>query len=284
MSPENPLNNGQPSQPQPTPIPTAAAQLQPQYQQPSQPGPSSDIPVPQPAQAYMPNYDDPSAQSAAPPVQHFDTSQQVRASLAPESYDFIVNPEKSRKAVIALPNSLRQRIIIVVAVVIVLVIAIPVVASLLKPKDTTLPALLAVADQQQELIHLSDPNSTNNTQHLSSDTTNTISTINQTVTSSQQLLLSYLSKNAVKLKPGQIVASNEVPVDAALNTAASGGNYEAILLSSLQTQLTRYGTSLKAAYALEKGPKGKALLTSDYNQQQLLVTSLNITNNNPVSQ
>ena len=271
MPPENPQPNGQPLPPQ-QPMPPVPPQ-------PIQP----DVPQPLPPQAFLPNYDNPQAQPPPSIAQHFDTSQQVRPAIAPESYDFIVNPEKPRKTMVALPSGLKQRILFIAVAVVVLIIIISLVSSLLKPKNNTLPALLAVADQQQELIHLSDPANMNNTQNISGDTANTINTINQSVTSAQGQLLTYLAKNGTKLKTGQVAGANEVSIDATLSTAASGGNYEATLLSTLQTQLSSYGVSLKSAYTLEKGPKGQALLTSDYKQQQLLLTALSV-NGNPAEQ
>jgi hypothetical protein len=224
--------------------------------QPTQPNPAV---APQPA----PAAGSPAAAVPATPAQ---------------PYDFIVNPElapvkRSFSGLSLGGNSLATRLLVASAGLLLLVIIVAVFKSLLSG-TSNLPSFVTVVQNQQELIHLS----TNATTQagLPVDSVNFASTAELSLTSAQSALTNYLKVNGNKKISTELASINvSSSVDSQLTAAASAGTYDQTFRQIMQTDLGQYQNSLKLAYQKTTGPKGRALLTSDYHQAQLLVTQLN---------
>jgi hypothetical protein len=185
-------------------------------------------------------------------------------------YDFIMNPQQPVKAPGAGSGSTITRVAIFGVGLVVLLVAILVGKSLLSssgPNDTS--ALISVAQDQAELLRVSGLATTNISDQ---STLNLVITAKYSLTTSNQKLLAYMGGNGVKVDAKVIGLKHSALTDSNLSSAAANSTYDSELVSIIQADLTTYSRDLKSAYALTTGPKGRALLQSDYSGAQLLLT------------
>lgn len=185
-----------------------------------------------------------------------------------------MNPKKPKKPVIplALPgNSLITRIAIVGGGLVVLIILAVIVSSVLTSgsKEKT-ASLLTIAQDQTELIRLSTAGATLTT---SIPGQNLAQNVQATVTSDNAKLLSYLRANGTKLSPAQLGLKKSKTADATLLTAQQNNAYDTTFIGLMQADLATYKAALQKAYQADPGPKGKELLSVQYNSADLLVTA-----------
>jgi hypothetical protein len=192
----------------------------------------------------------------------------------PANYDFILNPQKPQRSVV--PSSLLQRVAIIGGGAVLLLILVTVVVNLLKGSDTSKPALLSVARQQQELIHLTDTAAS----QVGISSSNSISavTIQLSISTEQKELLTYLGQNNIKVKPADLALGVSAKTDALITSAVSGGNYNAVFHTTLKDELTTYRQYLVRAYSTVKGPHGRNLIKQDVANTDLLLTQLETNN------
>lgn len=192
------------------------------------------------------------------------------------NYDFIMNPQKpSRGGFNFNGSSLGMRLAVAGGGFVVLLIVISVAMNLLKGSDNSKPALLAVAQQQQALIHLTT--GLLDQQGISQSNSNVGVTVNLTVGSEQKALFTYLTNNKYKISLQQVNLGVKLPLDAQLQNAQSAGTYNTTFQTIIGQQLDTYSTLLKRAYPTVKGPKGRAMLKQDFDEVTLLKQQLQST-------
>lgn len=195
------------------------------------------------------------------------------AAPTPRPYDFIINPEKPATKQTLLPgaNSLLMRVVLVTGGLVVLIIAFSVVKGLISG-GSNLPSLLAVAQDQQELVHLA----TNATQQPDLSTTNQdfAATAQLSLTSAQLQLLNYIHVSGHKVDPKVLNLKLSATTDNLLTAAAAATTYNQTFHDVMKTKLTDYTNDLNQGYRQTKGKNGRTLLSNDYNQAQLLLTEL----------
>ncbi len=245
-----------------SPVPHPAAV--PNFQQQSHFQPE-DNPAPAPQ---------PQAQVVAPTAQ--PPAQPVHPAAAPEPYDFIMNAEQQPKRGLPFPkaDSTLKRVIFAVGGLFVLLILFIIVKGMLSG-GSDLPLFVSIAQDQQELIHLTSPtNSTGQQVVLSASSQDFAATTNASVSSSQSALLTYLAKNKYKVKPSLIGLKVSQQLDTQLTNATAAGTYDSTFQQIMKTQLTTYQNDLSATYQKTTGKNGRALLSNDYKQAKLLLTQL----------
>ena len=198
-------------------------------------------------------------------------------------YSFIMSPEPQKKplSVSGLGgNSLLMRVALVAGGFTVFLIIFAVTASLFSGSKGYVVPFTTVIAEQQELLHIvsTATSSTNSQANLSASNTNTATTIQLAIGSSQSQLLAYLKTNAKKVTTVQLNSKVSATTDQALANAITAGTYDSTFDSVIASQLNSYMLSLKAAYAKAPGAKGRAMLKSDYDQAQLLLTQVSSTN------
>jgi hypothetical protein len=210
-------------------------------------------------------------QPATPPEQP--------AAPAPQgsNYDFITSPEQPKRR-LSLPggDSKLKKVLFAAGGLLVLMIIFVVLKGVLAG-SSNLPLFVGIAEDQQELIHLV----TNAKQQpdLSSDNQNFVATAQLSLSSSQSDLLKYLAANHKKVVPKQLGLKISTATDEQLTAAASAETYNQTFKDVMKTKLTGYSNNLKQAYRQTTGKKGRAQLSADYDQAQLLLTQLNSTVN-----
>lgn len=155
----------------------------------------------------------------------------------------------------------------------VLVIIFVIIKSLFGGGGSNLTLFVGVAQDQQELIHLA----TNASQEksLTANDQNFAATAQLSLASSQAAIIKYLSVNGQKVNLKTVNLKLSASLDAQLTNAAAATIYDQTFQQITKTKLTAYLSDLQQTYKQTKGKNGRALLSDDYNQAQLLLAQLN---------
>lgn len=97
-------------------------------------------------------------------------------------------------------------------------------------------------------------------------------TADSVLTSDQQQISSYLSKNHVKVSAAQLATDIDKTTDASLQTAAQNNGLDSAYVTYLRNALTKYQTDLKNALP-GAGPNGKKLLSDSIESTRALLNS-----------
>jgi hypothetical protein len=109
------------------------------------------------------------------------------------------------------------------------------------------------------------------TNSIAQNTINLAYNVNLTITSANKNLLAYLGQGGQKINPKSLTLKHSKSTDTTLASALSSGTYDSTFTGIIQKDLTAYSQALKTAYNSSPGPKGKQLLTTEYNGAQLLL-------------
>lgn len=184
-----------------------------------------------------------------------------------------MNPNQPQKrGMLPGGNSLLGRIAAVSVGLIVLIIAFSIVRGIISG-GSNIPELVSVAQDQQELIHIMS--SAAKQPGLSVTNQNFLYTAQTTLQSTQGQLITYLAKNHKKVNPKQLNLKVSTATDKQLADAAAASTFNQTFHDISQAKLKGYQQALQQAYAHTKGPKGRQLLSDEYNGASLLLTQLN---------
>jgi hypothetical protein len=154
-----------------------------------------------------------------------------------------------------------------------LLILFSVIKSVLGGSKANVTDLNEVLQSQQELIHLTANTSEEQTPVSAADQ-NFAVTVQLALGSEQSQLKTYMKANHEKVNTKELNAKVSATVDTEIATAVSAGTYDATFKQVMQSELTDYLQTLKAAYTVTTGAKGRSQLTADYNGAQLLQQQL----------
>ncbi len=203
------------------------------------------------------NSPSPAPNPQAPPTGQFDSSQ----------FDFIMNPQKPQKPSL-LPGGPKARMIIVGLVIATIVIVLlAVILSLFSGSDSTTESLVKVAQQQNEIIRISE----DATKKSSGEKTKKLATVTfMTVTTDQSTMINYLSKQKRKVKSKELALLTDKKTDSDLSAATSNGRYDEVFTEIILEKLAEYQTSLKSSYD-NVGTQGKEVISKSYDNVTLII-------------
>jgi hypothetical protein len=191
---------------------------------------------------------------------------------AQSNYDFITNPQQYKpKRSLPTGGSKLSRILVVAVGLIILIIAFTVIKGLVSGGGNK-AALLHVAQNQQELIHLSTAAA--QLQTISADNKNFALTTQLVLTSQKGQLLAYLKQQKQKIDVKQLNLKVSATLDTQLANAAASSTYDATFADVMKSQLIAYQSALKVAYSQTAGANGRKLLNEDYTSARLLLQQL----------
>ena len=188
------------------------------------------------------------------------------------NYDFILNPAAApKKSPFNFGGGLVPgKLIAILGGVFLLVIILAVVVNM-SGGGTDKADMLAVAQDQTELLRLIEVGDTNvKSQALQ----NFNATAAASTTSDQLAFLEYMGNNDLKVNSKDLALGYDSAVDTQLNNALSAGTFETAYKEVMDKELAQYQTDLTAAYKTS-GPKGKAVLEAQFNNAKLLRAQLN---------
>jgi len=229
--------------------------------------------TPHPVNPYEPTQ--PTAQQPTP-------AEPAQPPAPGSEYEFIVNPQVPKKTgpAISLPllsgiNPTLSRIIIAAGGLVLLLIVFSVLKGLLTSPPANMALLTSVAQDQQEIIHLTNSATEQQQTPVSTTNKNFAATAQLSVLSSQASLVHYMALNGKKVNLKILSLKINPALDNRLTTAAAATTYDQTFQEIMNNQLTNYIGDLQQAYQQTRGKNGRALLNDCYNQAQLLSTQLN---------
>lgn len=231
---------------------------------PNQPNQNGYPPAPQPPQP-QPPYQPPAPQygqgGVLPPLNN------TNGASGHNPYEFIMNPNSKPVKGGLGGQSFGKQIGLFAGIALVIIIGLAVVMKAFGPKSNT-PALLAIAERQQEIIRIS----TNASQRINAQATgNFVATTNVAMMSSQQQLLTYLAGKGVKPKSKTLALDQSAKTDTLLDNAVSAGNFDTVVTQTLSSQLQTYEGLLQTAYKASGSKTVKALLQQDFDAADALI-------------
>ena len=193
------------------------------------------------------------------------------------NYDFILNPQKPKKAFNIGGNSMQKKILAILSILIFLIVGFTIFKNLTTTKVLSISDLTNVVIEQQKIINLvkNDFISSNSTNQFSQAQINAIATINLTIPSEQKSLINYLKDSSYVIKSSTIGSVKTTSLDTQINNAAAAGNLTSTYNSIMKSELNYYLNYLSIGYNTTKGPKGKALLKQEYQNANTLLKQLN---------
>ena len=193
------------------------------------------------------------------------------------NYDFILNPQKPKKAFNIGGNSMQKKILAILSILIFLIVGFTIFKNLTTTKVLSISDLTNVVIEQQKIINLvkNDFISSNSTNQFSQAQINAIATINLTIPSEQKSLINYLKDSSYVIKSSTIGSVKTTSLDTQINNAAASGNLTSTYYSIMKSELNNYLNYLSIGYNTTKGPKGKALLKQEYQNANTLLKQLN---------
>jgi len=251
MNPQDPLQNQNGS------VPPASQPLQQPYYAPpnipQQPAASGPTVTPSPAHAYGP----PVAGSEPPHAQ----------------YDFIMNPGQAPKTSILSGIGLSggstvKRAGVAAIGAMLLIIVIVLVASVLGGSKFNSTHFISVGQDQTELVRVA----TLATSDATSQPAQAVAyNVKLGITTSKQQLVAYLATKHVKISTNQLSLKQNTKTTTDLTNAVATSTFDSAFNDVMKSLLTTYIQDLKTAYNANPGPKGRVLLSQQYNGAELLL-------------
>ncbi len=187
-------------------------------------------------------------------------------------YSFILDSTSRSKSIkLKMPGGKLGKILTGLMIATVMVILLIIITSLLK-SPSPLPYFYSVLEDQQELINISSI--ALNQSDTSYGNQNFASTANLALSSNSAALQSFLTTNGVKVNSAILNAKISPATNNLLTNAENSGNFNATFSNIAAIQLKNYLIDLKVAYSKTTSHQARQILSSQYNQANLLLTSL----------
>ena len=185
-------------------------------------------------------------------------------------YAFITDPQKpAKKSFLPSGSSKQNRILLVVGGFVVLLFIITLVFVLIANIGTSQKkAWLSLAQQQQELIRVSDLGST---KAQNQDTKNLAITTKLALESSQASIDKLAAKNGAVITKKSLALGKNTQTDVTLTAAQQSNQFDQTFRQIIKTQLTDYQAQLKNLYDKTSSKSTKNSLSAANTSAFLLV-------------
>lgn len=259
---------------------------QPNLAQPQQPAaqpylqaqPSALPPSQQPQpQVIQPTQPPTQPGQTAQPGQQFSPGQAWQSQPQQDQYAFIMDPGSAapKKPLLPSNGSPLLKVVLGGVTLILLFVIFSVVRGLISG-PSPFPTYASIAQEQEALIHLSS--NALEQEGLTTANRQFAATAKVSLISSQKAMVSYLGKNKFKLDDKQLGFKISQKTDKRLETAAAATTYNSTFDEIMKTELTEYKSQLQQTYNKYELKNGRALLSKDYKQADLLLKQLDRAN------
>ncbi|HVS58403.1 MAG TPA: hypothetical protein VHD60_01540 [Candidatus Saccharimonadales bacterium] len=193
-----------------------------------------------------------------------------------DPYGFIMDPGKPpRRGLGSLlgGGAPKQRLVLLGGTIAVVLILIIIVASALSGGGGNSAPYIKVAQDQTEIARVAGL-ATHQQTGIAQATQNFALTTQLSLTSDRQQLVSYLQKHGVKVSDKTLTALQNSQTDQQLSAALDTNSYDSTFLGLMKTDLGKYQTTLKTAYAASNSATTRQLLNDEYANTTLLLKQL----------
>lgn len=187
-------------------------------------------------------------------------------------YNFIFNTDsKKKRAGFPGGGSQRNRVLIVVLGAIGLITIVLIIMTLLNSAGSAnKDALLRAAQQQAEIIRISDMAAE---RAKGTSAKNLALTTNLSLQSDQKTLITTLKSQGVKVDAKQLALGKDPKTDVALTNAEQANRFDEVYVETVKQLLTEYQRTLKSAYESTDSKKLRDILSAQYENAGLLATA-----------
>jgi len=189
-------------------------------------------------------------------------------------YDFILNPQKPKKAYKGLHGLARTIILIVAGTILFMVIAGFILNALL-PKKISKEDMLGLAQSQTEIIRITDQGASAATKQVAR---NFATTISATILTQKKQTVDLLAKNGVKTNSKELALKQNATNDQKLASAKATSTYDKAFTEITQAELQKYSNLLKQLSTKATTQDERIRLGDYYQQSQLLLSQIPYTN------
>ncbi|HET8669388.1 MAG TPA: hypothetical protein VFM05_01825 [Candidatus Saccharimonadales bacterium] len=187
-------------------------------------------------------------------------------------YDFILNPQPAAKKKFGFGGSnFLMTIGLIIGGALLLIIVLAVLLSAFAPKSVGTADLITMAQVQNELIRVADQGARSGTQQA---TKNLGVTIQYTMQTQQKQTLTFLSQNGTNLGEKDLKLKQNASTDQQLTSAKTTSTFDLVFADIMENELTTYSNDLKQLYSKAASKKEKDLMSSFYEQTQLLISQI----------
>lgn len=187
------------------------------------------------------------------------------------NYDFIVTPGAAApKRKFSLPfggDSFITKVLFLLGGAVVLMIIVTVAINLLFGGRNNTGALVLLAQNQQEIVRVSSLGKNASSQPVKNAAINTA----LSVKSQQRDWLEFLSKRGTSPKPEELNLKKDASTDSRLEAAEQTSTFDSTYTSVMRTLLEEYANELKTVYDGTSSQQQRPLLSTHYNEVQLLL-------------
>lgn len=195
-------------------------------------------------------------------------------SPAPQGnpYDFILNPQQKPKKRFSFGggNFILTISLIVGGAFIFMVIAALALNSL-GGKNVSTNDLITMTQVQNELMRVADQGARTGTQQV---TKNLATTIQYTMSTQQKKTLDFLAENGTTVGEKDLKLKQNASTDQQLTSAKTTSTFDLVFSQIMQNELTTYANDLKALYSRAPTKTERDLMSSYYEQTQLLISQI----------
>jgi hypothetical protein len=187
------------------------------------------------------------------------------------NYDFIVTPGAAApKRKFSLPfggDSFITKVLFLLGGAVVLMVAGAVVVNLLFGGRNNTGALLLLTQNQQEIVRVGQLGKNASGQDVKNAAINTA----LSVKSQQRAWLEFLGKRGTNPKPEELNLKKDSATDSRLEAAEQTSTFDSTYTSVMRTLLEDYLNELKTVYDGTSSKQQRPLLSTHYNEVQLLL-------------
>jgi hypothetical protein len=202
-----------------------------------------------------------------------DPNQQSYQPPTGDAYDFIMNPQKPpkpKKLGLGNNSNFGLTIGLIVGGAVIFMIIVAIILSLLSGGSNT-TNLLSIAQTQNELVRVADQGARSGVRQT---TKNLAVTIQYGMTTQQKQTLAYMTRTGTGTDEKSLKLKQNATTDQQLASAKTTSTFDSTFAELMQTQLTAYANSLRQLHGASTSETEKELLSTFYEQTQLLISQI----------
>lgn len=194
-----------------------------------------------------------------------------------DPYGFIMNPAPKQKH---RPLGLDPFIVKIIAILggaIVLMIVVAVILSAFSKPKVNITDLVGLTQTQNEIVRISYNASTEAVQQV---TRNLAVTTEFSIKTQQAQLLSFLQSEGRKVGTKELAFKQNATTDQQFATAKQTSTFDLVYSQTVQKELQDYSSTLKQLFNASTNSTVRTMLSTDYQQAQLLISQVPYTQQN----
>jgi hypothetical protein len=201
-----------------------------------------------------------------------DPYQQYQGSSSGSPYEFIMSPNQKPKKRFGFGNgNFAFTIGLIVSGALLFMIIITIVLNMFGGSKVGTADLVTVTQAQNEISRIADQGARTGTQQV---TKNLAITIQYTMDTQQKNILNFLAENGTTIDPKDLKLKQNASTDQQLTSAKTTSTFDLVFSQIMQNELTTYANDLKQLHARASSTTEKDMMSSYYEQTQLLISQI----------